>query len=299
METSNKLSYSKTRLFVENGTQYKIIAKVSLNDDCKNGMYDFSITADIYEKKRNGSFYWCAGGCCHEEIEKRCPELAKFIPLHMCNHYGAPMYPEANGLYHLQNSSKETTVNYLRITEDEYNALSLAEDQKHFKYLLFSLGIVERWKKEADTLISELETLSGLKWGNPYKPEEERFTLTLSEEERANMEKLIKEGFYTKENIEKRKEEARKAALIKKRADICARYDKDIAKAEREKKIMLYIFDSGISTENVIYYNHSNTVTFNWSDLSCYKRISKEDFQNFLKSVDYAKFPEGIKFEIK
>ena len=299
METSNKLSYSKTRLFVENGTQYKIIAKVSLNDDCKNGMYDFSITADIYEKKRNGSFNWYAGGCCHEEIEKRFPELAKFIPLHLCNHYGAPMYPEANGLYHLQNSSKETTVNYLRITEDEYNALYLAEDQKYFKYLLFSLGIVERWEKEADTLISELETLSGCKWENPYKPEEERFLLTLSEEERANMEKLIKEGLYTKENIEKRKEEARKEDLTKKRADICARYDKDISKAEREKKIMLYIFDSGISTENVIYYNHSNTVTFNWSDLSCYKRISKEDFQNFLKSVDYAKLPEGIKFEIK
>ncbi|WP_231373109.1 hypothetical protein [Bacteroides sp. HPS0048] len=262
-------------------------------------MYDFSITADIYEKRKNGRIVYAGGGCCHEEIQKRFPELAKFIPLHLCNHYGAPMYPEANGFYHLQNSGKETTINYLRITEEEYNALSLAEDQKHFKYLLFSLGIVERWKKEADTLISELETLSGLKWENPYKPEEERFTLTLSDEERANIEKLIKDGFYTKENIEKRKEEARKAALIKKRADICARYDKDIAKAEREKKVMLYIFDSGVSTENVIYYNHSNTVTFNWSNLSYYKRISKEDFQNFLESVDYSKLPEGIKFEIK
>lgn len=299
METSNKLSYSKTHFFVEDGTQYKIIAKVSLDDDCKNTMYDFSVTADIYYKGKNGRFYEHSCGCCHEAIQRRCPEIAKFIPLHLCNHYGAPMYPEANGFYHLQNSGKAATMDYLRITEEEYNALSLAEDQKHFKYLLFSLGIVERWKKEADTLISELETLSGLKWENPYKPEEERFTLTLSDEERANIEKLIKDGFYTKENIEKRKEEARKSALIKKRADICARYDKDIAKAEREKKVMLYIFDSGVSTENVIYYNHSNTVTFNWSDLSYYKRISKEDFQNFLESVDYSKLPEGIKFEIK
>ena len=299
MKTSNKLFYSKTHLFTENGIQYKIIANVSLSDPCKNGMYDFSITADIYEKKRNGSFYWCNGGCCHEKIEKYLPDLAKFIPLHLCNHYGAPMYPEANGFYHLQNSEKETTINYLRITEEEYNALSFAEDQKHFKYLLFSLGIVERWKKEADTLISELETLSGIKWENPYKPEEERFTLTLSDEERAEIEKLIKDGFYTKENIEKRKEEAQKAALIKRRAKICARYDNDIDKSEREKKIMLYIFDSGVSTENVIYYNHSNTVTFNWMDHSSYKRISKEDFQDFLESVDYSKLPEGVKFEIK
>lgn len=299
METSNKLSYSKTHFFVEDGTQYKIIAKVSLDDDCKNTMYDFSVTADIYYKGKNGRFYEHSCGRCHEAIQRRCPEIAKFIPLHLCNHYGAPMYPEANGFYHLQNSGKAVTMDYLRITEDEYNALSLAEDKKYFKYLLFSLGIVARWKEEADTLISELESLSGLKWENPYKPKEERFTLTLSDEERADIEKLIKDGFYTKENIEKRKEEALKAALIKKRADICARYDKDIAKAEREKKVMLYIFDSGVSTENVIYYNHSNTVTFNWSDLSYYKRISKEDFQNFLESVDYSKLPEGIKFEIK
>lgn len=299
METYNKLSYSKTHFFVEDGTQYKITAKVSLDDDCKNTMYDFSVTADIYYKGKNGRFYEHSCGCCHETIQKRCPELAKFIPLHLCNHYGAPMYPEANGFYHLQNSGKAATMDYLRITEDEYNALSLAEDKKYFKYLLFSLGIVARWKEEADTLILELETLSGRKWENPYKPEEERFTLTLSEEERANMEKLIKEGFYTKENIEKRKEEARKEALIKARAKICARYDGDIEKAERAKKVMLYIFDSGFSTENVIYYDHNNKVVFNWSDLSHYKKISKEDFQNFIEKVDYSQLPDGIKFEIK
>ena len=297
METSSKLTYSKTHFFVEDGTQYKITAKVSLDDDCKNTMYDFSVTADIYEKKRNGSFCWCAGGCCHEEIKKRVPELAKFIPLHLCNHYGAPMYPEANGLYHLQNSGKETTIDYLRITEDEYNALSLAEDQNYFKYLLFSLGIVDRWKEEADTLIQELETLSGRKWENPYKPEEERFSLMLSEEERANMEKLIKEGFYTKENIKTRKEEARKEALIKERAKICSRYDGTIKKAEREKKVMLYIFDSGVSAENVIYYDHTNKVVFNWKDYG--KKISQEEFIDFINNVDYTQLPKGIEFEIK
>lgn len=297
MTTTNRLFYTVSKRYIQAGTTFKIDVKILLADDCKNNICDWSITADIYEQRKNGRFVWCAGGCCHEEILKRCPELSKFIPLHLCNHYGAPMYPEANGFYHLQNSSKEVTIDYLRITEDEYNALSLAEDQKYFKYLLFSLGIVDRWKKEADTLISELETLSGLKWEKPYKPEEERFTLTLSDEERANIEKLIKDGFYTKENIEKRKEEARKATLIKKRADICARYDKDIAKAEREKKVILYIFDSGISTENVIYYDHTNTARFNWKDYD--KKVSQEEFCDFINSVDYSQLPEGIKFEIK
>lgn len=296
MKTS-KLSYSKTRFFVENKTQYKIIAKISLNDDCKNGMYYFSITASIYQKKGNGQFYQISVGCLHEEIKKHFPELAKFIPLHLCNHYGAPMYLEANGIYHLQNSGKETTIEYLRITDYEYNTLSLSADQTYFKYLLFSLGIVDRWEKEANCLISELEALTGNEWENPYKTEEERFSLTLSDEERANVENLIKEGFYTKENIEKRKDESRKEVLAKKRADICNRYDEKIAKVERYKKVMLYIFDSGVSIDNVIYYDHKNTVCFNWNEYD--KKISQEDYIDFINKIDYSKLPEGIKFEIE
>lgn len=37
----------------------------------------------------------------------------------LSNHYGQPLYPVENGFYHLVNSGKEKTVNYLRITETE------------------------------------------------------------------------------------------------------------------------------------------------------------------------------------
>lgn len=122
------------------------------------------------------------GGCCHDEIAKYVPELAKFIPLHCCNHYGAPMYPVENGMYHIKNSDKSVAIEYLRISDKEYSKLSEAVDDKmYFKYLLFNPGIVDRWKRESDELIAELENLCGKKWVNPYKPEEERFTLTLEE----------------------------------------------------------------------------------------------------------------------
>lgn len=100
----------------------------------------------------------------------------------------------------------------------------------------------------------ENETLTGCKWENPYKPEEER-------------------------------------------ANICARYDKKIEEAEREKKVMLYIFDSGISIDNVTYYDHTNKVVFNWKDYD--KKISQEEFVDFINKVDYSQLPEGIEFEIK
>lgn len=93
METENKLVYSKENYYTENGYKYKIKTTISLDDDCHNNMCDWSITADIRWKNKYGIYKEYMGGCCHDEIARHCPELAKFIPLHGCNHYGAPLYP--------------------------------------------------------------------------------------------------------------------------------------------------------------------------------------------------------------
>ena len=102
---------------------------------------------------------------------------------------------------------------------------------------------------------------------------------------------------YSAENIEKRREEAHKAKVLKKRAEICERYDKIIRQAEAEKKIMLCVFDYGLSTDNVIYYNHTNTLSFNWRDYG--EKITQEEFDDFVNNVDRSQLPEGIKFELK
>ena len=144
METANKLIYKQTNYFKEDGEEYRIIVTISLDDDCHNNMCDWSITADIEHKTEYG-YREYMGGCCHDEIIKHCPELAKFIPLHCCNHYGAPMYPVENGTYHIKNSDKSVAIEYLRISDKEYSKLSEAVDDKvYFKYLLFNLGIVDR-----------------------------------------------------------------------------------------------------------------------------------------------------------
>lgn len=59
------------------------------------------------------------------------------------------------------------------------------------------------------------------------------------------------------------KNKAHKAKMMEKRAKICERYDKIIRNAETDKKVMLCVFDYGLSTDNVIYYNHTNTLSFN------------------------------------
>lgn len=194
MGTKN-LSYNVAKYFVENGVTYKMNVRISLGDYDKNGICDWSITADIYEKRRNGRFVWCAGNCCHDEILKYFPEFKPFVSLHLSNHYGQPMYPVENGFYHLKNSDKEKTINYLRITETEYNTLrDSAEDKAYFTYLLYTLGIADRWEQESLKAIKQLEALTGNTWENPYKPENERFVLRLTDEERTLIENRIKDG---------------------------------------------------------------------------------------------------------
>lgn len=148
------------------------------------------------------------------------------------------------------------------------------------------------WDAATDRAREELE-----KEGNPYKPEEERFVLTLTDEERSLIEERIKAGHYSSENIEKRRVEAHKAKMAAKRAEICERYDKKIRQAEAEKKIMLCVFDYGLSTDNVIYYSHTNTLSFNWNGYG--EKITQEEFDDFVNKVDRSQLPEGIKFELK
>lgn len=298
METANKLTYLSTKFFTENEEEYRMTVTVSLDDDCHNNMCDWSVTADIRQKNKQGTYVEYMGGCCHDEVAKHFPELAKFIPLHCSNHYGAPMYPVGNGIYHIRKSGMPVAMKYLRISEQECVELYIAsEDELYFKYLLFSLGIVDRWKRESEELIKELEKLCGKKWVNPYTPEKERFTLTLTDEERLFIEERIKAGYYSAENIEKRREEAHKEKMLKKRAEICERYNKEIRQAEAEKKIKLCVFDYGLPADNVIYYPHSNTLSFNWSN--CKNKITQKEFDDFVNNVDRSQLPEGIKFELK
>lgn len=297
METANKLEYKHKKIYTENGEELKMVVKISLDDDCENNMCDWSITADIYCKK-NENWVWGAGGCCHEEIEKVFPELAKFIPLHNSNHYGAPLYPEGNGSYHIKKSDMKVTMNYLRISEEEYEKLSrVVDDELYFKYQLFNLGIVYRWKRESDVLIEELEKLCGKKWVNPYKPEEERFTLKLTEEEKLLIEDRIRNDYYSVSNIEKRKEEARNKKIKERYDEVRNKYDNKIENLEKERNVYLSLIDSGIVDDNIIYYEGSNKLVFNWLD---YKdKITREEFDRYVSNCDKSKLPKGIEFEFK
>lgn len=84
------------------GTPATITAEVRYDDDCGNGHNTFSITGVIratdhrINPRDNGEL---AGGCLHDEIARRFPELAPLIKWHLCSSDG-PMHYVANTVYH-------------------------------------------------------------------------------------------------------------------------------------------------------------------------------------------------------
>lgn len=273
----------------------KINVMIRLSDDCKNGVCEFAITADIYKLRANGRYVWISGGCQHDEIKKHFPEFSDFILLHLSNVYGQPMYPVENGLYWLKSEGVEKCAEYLRITTDQ--AAQLSKEKDYFKYQLFALGIVDQWKKEADAAIRHLEELTGEKFVNPYSPENEKFVLRITDDEKQTILAAINAGGYTPEAIQERDTARQEADRDRRRAEIVERYDKAIRKNETEKAVYLYIFDQLGTTDNIIYYSHSNKISFNWRGYG--KIWTQQEFIDFTNSADLSALPEGITFEIK
>lgn len=297
-----KIVNTFTKIFVRDGKRHKIVAVASLGDECRNNICTFSITGQI-DIFCFGSWHCKTCGCITDEICKFFPELKPFVNLHMCNYKGQPFYTVDNGIYYVS-QSKEIAMRNLRITEDEYDALlPVAElnDKDYFVYKLFKLGIVKRWKSEADKFISfllykgdEWENPTGESWENPYTISDERPTIKLTGSIIALVESRLKKGYYTKENIDKILQQRRADEISKKRQSVIEEYYKKTEKARNERDVMLYILDHGISIDNVIYYDYNNTVKFNWLDYK--EQITQEQFVDFVNNLEYDKLPDGIQF---
>jgi len=269
------------------------LVEIRLNDECKNGHQDFAITSCFWEiGKARTDRTNIMGGCCHDEILQHFPNLKIFVDLHLCDYDGIPMYAIENGFYHLSQgfenlkgkTQKEYFCNYYRVTPTQYDTLITANDKDYFGFLLASLGVLKQWKKEADKAIKTLEKLTG----NEFVNDSVKSQFNMTEEQLKEVESKIKNGFYTKESIDQRqteKIEAEKNAFIKEAAE---KRDKAIQNAQIEYKVQLLVLNSGLSLKNTIYYNHSNTLSFNWKSYE--PKISEKQFKDFCNKLNLDEF---------
>jgi len=275
----------------------RIAIKIRLDDQCKNGHEDFSITADIDVKDIHGRWREYSCGCCHDEILSAVPAFRQFVDLHLSDWSGAPMYAAGNGFYHWK-ENRETCKRYIRATDQQMVAIAdwNPHTEAEFYFIMEEIGFRKQWKAEADSAIAELERLTGKKF-------ESRATRQHWEPLDAETVELIRtrraEGYYTPEAIAARDAEAAAAAVEKKRAEILADYSKAEKKAADEKQIALYFLERGMDKSNVIFYNHTHTLAFNWNTSRYCKEWTDEEYAAFVESADLSALPEGIQFSLK
>lgn len=259
------ITYKKYETYTEdNGQKIKLVVKFSLGDPCNNGHEDFSVTGDGYLYFKNGVKHEpIYSGCCHDEIEKYCPEIAKYIPLHLCDFNGIPMHVIENTAYHASRGLATTVQKMLRFInfDQAIEICKLSKNDYEFAKLVVAgfidkLGLVKQWKSEARKAIDFLEE----KIETTFQPKNEGHRIDV---QRAwyylNTFDLSEEGILKRKQarIKKKKENAFDKAEKE--------YEKEIRNAERKYVLNQSLIRIGGTTENVITYDSKKEIVINWS----------------------------------
>ena len=291
------MKYITSKDFTKDGKNFTIKATFRLSDDCKNGVCDFDITADIYNQVGTH----VSGGCIHEEIVKYFPELRPFISLHLSNEFGQRMYPVDNFIYHIQHGMPtQELIGTYGVTSNQLAALKEAVcDKDYFRYMLFHTGVVSQWREEAERAIQWLEEKTGETFVHTQNP---RFTLCQDEEFDKAMKARIDAGEFTPQAIEERRQEAHKEWQRKEYARIQKEYDLSRSFIERRKEIAEWIVDN-TPTTNYSFFAYKGflnvenpTYKLTINEYGWKPTISKSSFDEFVKRDD---IPQGLTIEFK
>ena len=273
-----------------NNNEINMRIKIRLNDECKNGHQDFSITATYWEigKVRNDR-NMIGGGCCHDEILKHRPDLQIFVNLHLCDFTGCPMYAVGNGFYHLTNGFNNTKPNevnfkaefcsYYRITAEQFDILAQSENKLRYAINLQKLGILLQWMDEARQAILLLEQWTGKKF--LIDSVKTQYTAPTAEQI-ADEQAKENAGYYLPSKIQERKDKAIQDAKNAEYSKLIAERDKEIGKANREYEVKKAVLDGGLSLDNFIYYTHTNEGCFNWRNYG--EKVTEQQFADFVRN---------------
>lgn len=258
---------------------YKFDYLIKLDDECKNGHLTFSFTGSIKIKKGNGRYYDFISGAIGDIITYFKPELSSFEKLHTCNHLGQPMYID-NIRYHINKGKTDQEIAEMYNISDMKAIKTLrnvSDDKDLFYYLVFRLGVDDAWEKLAAEAIREIEERNGHKLKIENK---DKVFKQFPEKECEVLENLYQLGYASKEQKELRNKARKEEQKQKELKEIEDERNKAIAKAQKEYEIKKAVVSFGISWNNVIFYNHSSKLCFNYSDY--YKKTPSDLINEFI-----------------
>lgn len=258
---------------------YEFDYLIKLDDGCKNGHLTFSFTGSIKIKKNNGRYYNYISGAIGGIISHFKPELSMFEKLHLCNHLGQPTCID-DIRYHINEGKTDKEISEMYNISDmkAIKILRNASDNKDlFYYLVFRLGVAENWGNLAGEAIQEIEKRRKCKLKIEGK---DCVYKQLSKEDCEVLENLYQLGYVSNAQKELRDKARKEGQKQKELKEIEDERDKAIAKAQKEYEIKKAVVSFGISWSNVIFYDHSNKLCFNYSD--CYKKIPSDLINEFI-----------------
>lgn len=292
-----KATFTTQRLLPGYGSgSCTIEAEATLDDDCRSGHADFSLTGAIYRHGR-----CIAAGQCVDEMLLAFPRLKGIAALHMSTHDGVPMYALENGWYHYKENRKHFQ-DHLRITDEETEEAYARkfETQIEFHLWIEEKKLPQRWAEEARQGIEFLAAQCAdpvterAKWDN-YTPA--RATYQKPDPKAVRLHKQrVKAGYYTPEAKAKRLKRKQAAEARAKRQAIIDDYNKTMEKEKRERDVKLELLRVFGTTDGWIYYTHSNELACNWAP-TIHKRITREQFDDVATRMRKNKLPEGLTFK--
>ena len=286
----NELKYKETKKIGENTF---IDVEIGLRYIKENFYSYFYVIGDVYELKRARKKIT---GCIHEEILKYFPEFKTFVQLHGNSSYGMPMHMISNIKFAIDNNEIDTICCYLGISDVMAKELICwGEEIDYIKYFLEENDIIYHLRSKANKAIKMLEELTGDEFDNPdvlgiydYMP--------LDNDTKEKIKKMHENGYFTMDNVIKRKNDKIKDLNIKRLESEKMKLEKEKREIDNEIKVLEFLFDEGISLNNHAYLRSVNVLAINLFK-NRENAMSEEDYKRFLDSVDYSKLPTGIEFE--
>lgn len=288
----NELEYNETKKINKNTF---IDLKIGLIYIKENGYSYFSATGELYTIN-NGIKNVFESGRIHEEILKYFPEFKIFIDLHGYNSYGMPIYMLSNLKFYIDNNKIDAICRTLHISEKIAKEMICWGDEiDYIKYFLEENGIISSLMRMSEKAIKLLEELTGDEFENPdmlgiynYCP--------LCKEVKDRIKKLHEKGYFTIDNVIKRRNKKIKEIQIQRLKSKKDRLENEKKEIDNEIKVLEYLFDKGIKFDCHAYLRSVNILSINLLK-NGEGLMSENEYKEFIESVDYSKLPKNISFK--
>lgn len=298
MEKMKELKYKAEKIYKEYDIKYKIEVNIILTSEG-----GWSVTGGILEQTKNGRWTDHSYGRLDKDIIRHFPSLKDFVMFSLFYSWNGLNYMAliSNPMHAFKEDGLSAGRDMLQIDDETAEKLyeaSLIDDKPYYIWLLFEEGIIDRQKSMSDALIKRLEDLCKAKWERPIFEKWDTFSIEeLEEEEKGIIEERIKAGYYSHSNIQKIIKERKDRERDERRKETWQRYKEGLKRLKARMLIDMCLIDFDIPISVAIYYDHSNELVFNWTYSS--EKITREEFDDFVKNVDRKKLPKGIKMIFK